>query len=180
MDAPVTPWMENDVLARRMTEMGWKWQRMVGAFFEAKDLHVVLPPYSWRETREDIPLHNDSLDLIVEGHRIEVKSRDLDFSTDPRTFPYERAFVDTVSSYDSHAVKPLAYVFVSQRTGAMLSTPGRHPDAVASWTQTRAFDHVRKIHDMFYLVGREWLTPIDVLVARLRDIKSLPSTTEPL
>lgn len=160
--------MENDALARRLTELGWKWQRMVGAYFEACGLPVVLPPYSWRPTREDIPLHNDSEDLIVCGERIEVKSRDLVFTSDPKTFPYETAFVDTVSSYDSHAVKPLAYVFVCQKTGAMLSTPGRHPDAVASWTKKRAYDHVRGIQDMFYLVGRDRLSSIDLLVDRLK------------
>lgn len=164
------PWMENDALARRLTEEGWKWQRMVGSFFEARGLPVILPPYSWRATHEEIPQHSDSKDLIVCGERIEVKSRDLDFTSDPTTFPYDQAFVDTVSSYDNYSIKPIAYVFVSQRTGSMLATPGRHIDSVSRWTTKRAYDHVRGIHDLFYLVDRSLLTSIGVVVNHLKSL----------
>lgn len=162
-------WIENDELARRETEKGWKWQRYVANFFEASGLPVDLPPYTWRKSVEDIKDHSDSRDMTVAGQRIEVKSRNLLFNSIAMTFPYERAFVDTVRSYDHYKEKPIAYVFVSQKTGAMLATIGRE-EAVESWEVVERFDEVRQITDKFYTVDRRKLTTMIPLVRRLREI----------
>lgn len=163
----MTAWIENDELARKLTEQGWWWQRFVGAFFQAHGLEVDLPEYSWRESIADIPEHEDSVDLTISGERIEVKSRNLYFTCDPRTFPYDRAFVDTVRKYELHDPKPLAYVFVSQKTGSMLCVPGRNEDEVSRWDIVEKFDHVRKINERFYTVDRSRMTGPAVLVNRL-------------
>jgi len=162
--------MKNDVLARELTELGWKWQRYVGAFFEAHGLEVELPEYTWRENAAQIKDHLHSWDLKVCGHRIEVKSRDIAFDTYWRTFPYERAFVDTVHKYEAHEIKPMAYVYVSQHTGAMLTTPGSIAARDAWWEQQQAKDHVRKITDTFYTVNRKNLDPVTKLLQRLKEI----------
>jgi hypothetical protein len=162
-------WMENDELARRETEKGWKWQRYVADFFEASGFPVDLPPYTWRKSVEDIKDHADSRDMTVAGQRIEVKSRNLLFNSIPMTFPYERAFVDTVRSYDHYKEKPIAYVFVSQLTGAMLATIGRQ-DAANTWEVAERYDEVRQITDKFYTVDRRKLTTVIPLVRRLREI----------
>lgn len=162
-------WIENEALARELTELGWKWQRFVGNFFEASGFEVELPDYSFRDTVADIKDYSDSYDLMVEGERIEVKSRDLYFTAIPMTFPYPRAFVDTVSSYDHYKIKPLAYVFVSQQTGGMLCAPGRNQAEVDRWEIVTRKDHVRGITDDFYTVARNRLTPISKLVELLRN-----------
>lgn len=165
------PWMENDDLARKLTETGWKWQKFVATFFEAHGLSVDVPEYSWRKTRGEIKDHLHSWDMTVCGRRIEVKSRDLSFDTYWRTFPYERAFVDTVHKYEAHEVKPMAYIYVSQQTGAMLTTPGSADARDAWWEKKEAKDHVRKITDTFYTVGREHLDPIGKLLERLKELQ---------
>ena len=161
-------WMENDALAREQMEIGWKWQRFVGAFFECHGFEVELPVFSFRKDAAHIEDYADTEDLMVNGERVEVKSRNLHFTSDPATFPYPRAFVDTVNSYDTYKVKPIAYVFVSQLTGGMLSTPGRHVDAVRTWQIEERYDNVRSITDRFYTVGFSQITGIDVLVKKLR------------
>ncbi len=166
-----TPWMENDELARTLTEAGWKWQLYVARFFEAHGFEVDVPEYSWRNSREEIKDYLHTWDLKICDQRIEVKSRDLAFDTYWRTFPWERALVDTVHNYEAHEVKPMAYIYVSQHTGAMLTTPGSVEARDAWWEKKDAFDHVRKINDTFYTVGREHLDPITKLLARLKELQ---------
>jgi hypothetical protein len=163
-------WIENDELARRETEKGWKWQRFVADFFEASGFEVDLPPYTWRKSVEDIKDYSDSRDMTVAGQRIEVKSRNLLFNSIAMTFPYERALVDTVRSYEHYKAKPIAYVFVSQMTGAMLATVGR-AEASSMWKVEEKYDAVRKITDKFYTVDRRQLTTVIPLVRRLREIQ---------
>lgn len=163
-------WIENDELARRETEKGWKWQRFVANFFEAQGLTVDLPPYTWRKSVEDIKDYSDSRDMTVAGQRIEVKSRNLLFNSIAMTFPFERAFVDTVRSYDHYKVKPIAYIFVSQLTGAMLATVGKEV-ASYTWKVEEKYNAVRQITDKFYTVDRRQLTTVIPLVRRLREIQ---------
>jgi hypothetical protein len=159
------PWMKNDALARQQMEIGWRWQRFVGAFFEALEFPVTLEVNSFRKSVAQIPEYSDSHDLVVAGERVEVKSRDLFFTSDPMSFPYETAFVDTVRKYNVHESQPIAYVFVSQKTGALVWTPGRDS---SKWTKEGSPDHVRGIKDEFYLVSKNRLLPIDDLVRTLR------------
>ena len=170
---PVKPWIENDELACSEMRKGWYWQKVIGAYFEAHGLPVVLDPFRFRETRADIPEFRDTPDLLVAGERIEVKSRNLKFWT-PATFEYARPLVDTVSSYDAYEEKPLAYVFVSQTTGAWICTPGRRPDAVARWTIEEHYDAVRRIDDMFYTVPRSLCGTPAPLLAHLKKINKTP------
>jgi len=162
------PWMENDALARQLTETGYKWQRYIAGFFEAHGLPVDVPDYSWRGSTEEIKDYLHTWDMKIYDQRIEVKSRDITFDTYWRTFPWERAFVDTVHKYEAHEVKPMAYIYVSQHTGAMLTTPGSIAARDTWWEKKEAFDNVRKITDTFYTVGREHLDPITKLLDRLK------------
>ena len=164
------PWMENDELAKQLTETGHKWQRYVAGFFEAHGLDVEVTDYSWRGSRDEIKDYLHTWDLKICGQRLEVKSRDMAFDTYWRTFPWERAFVDTVHKYEAHDVKPMAYIYVSQHTGAMLTTPGSTDARDAWWETKEAFDNVRKITDTFYTVSREHLDPVTKLLARLKEL----------
>lgn len=165
--------MENDQLAYEQMRTGWFYQKFVGAFFEAHGLTVSLDPFKFRADRDHIADFRDTPDLIVEGERIEVKSRDLKFWT-PATFNYARPFVDTVSSYDAYEVKPLAYVFVSQQTGAMVCTPSRNSEAVSRWGIEEHHDSVRDIDDVFYTTTKNLLRTPAQLLECLKNINPKP------
>jgi hypothetical protein len=160
--------MENDELAFRQMRIGWLWQKYVACFFEAHGLPVDLPEFALRESRKHIADFADERDLTVAGHRIEVKSRDLHFTTFPVSFPWARPFVDTVNSYDYYKVKPIAYVFVSQKTGALLATRGGQDECDEWWEKQEKYDKVRGIKDTFYVTSKTRLTPIGPLLDRLR------------
>ena len=165
------PWIENEDLAIKQFEIGWAWQRFVGCYFAAHGLPVELPPLKIRESVADISKFADERDLVVAGQRIEVKSRSFYFTSDPRTFPWDRPFVDTFGGYEVKTDKPIAYVFVSQVTGALLSTPASAEERDAYWTTVVRPDRMRNIQrETFYVTPRSRLSSIDRLVARLKEI----------
>lgn len=170
-----TPWMENDALARQQMEIGWEWQSFTKDFFESKNLEVNLPDFAFRKSVEKIKDFEDEPDLFVEKQRIEVKSRGLTFTEDPNSFPYDRAIVDTKSSYEHYESKPIAYVFISQETKAMLWTPAgfddQGRDISSRWQIQTLNDHVRDINDQFYLVRKDELRPISLLVDLLSAVR---------
>lgn len=93
---------------------------------------------------------------------IEVKSRDLWFTEDPNTFPFETAFVDTVQGWDKKTPEPLAVLVVSQREPHHCLVIPRA--SKKSWTVRRAFDQKRGYSDDFYQINRTSLAPFDALV----------------
>ena len=87
---------------------------------------------------------------------IEVKSRRLNFSEKPSSYPKSTAFVDTEFGWKLKDPLPLAVVLVSQETGSLLVIP---ISSMPTWTTTRRFDNVRKIEDTFLLVNKKHLKP---------------------
>ena len=80
-------------------------------------------------------------DITLSDNRVlEVKSRDLSFTADPASFPYETAFMDTVEGWAAKDVTPVAVAVVSQKTGAVLVAPVSKFD---EWTRRTIFDGKR-------------------------------------
>jgi hypothetical protein len=107
----------------------------------------------------------NSKDLMVNGKRIEIKSRKEAF-TSPESFPYKTAIVDTVKKYDKRDDKPFAYVMVSRITGAMLWVDATIPE---NWSIIKKFDKTRKYYDNFYEIPREQMQTMDSLISVLKE-----------
>jgi hypothetical protein len=86
------------------------------------------------------------------GH-FEVKSRRLKFHNNI-DFPFETAFLDTVSGWEQKSEKPLAIIIVSQITGGIAVAM---PDTKPHWETVTTFDRVRHITDTWYTVHRHHL-----------------------
>jgi len=170
MSTEIKPWAENDDLFFKMLEAGYGWQLLPYVYFKQHGFDVQMPKLDVRDSIKTAGTYRDTLDLLVDGHRIEVKSRAVRF-TNPADWPSNRlpAFVDTESKYDSHAEQPLAYIFVSQLTGAMVCTDGRSC-AKSRWSIVSKRDRVRNINENFYAVDRQYLRSLDTLVDLLREI----------
>ena len=121
-------------------------------------------PFS--QSKEEIKDYtlNDK-DIIVGDEIIEVKSRNLFFTDNPSSFPYDELIVDTVSGYEAKEKKPLAYVMVSQKTGGMFIIPTAFS---ASWKIEKKYDRERKHEDFFYLVSKSFGRPFLQLVNKLK------------
>ena len=163
----MTSWAQNDGLFLAELREGYAWQMLPAVFFTLQGFRVNMPTLEERQSLADIAKWIDSVDLEIEGHILEVKSRNEVF-TAPSTFPYQTIIVDTVSGYEGKAHKPLAYVFVSRPTGAMICLRGDTPHA---WAIERKHDHVRDIDDNFYVAPIAGLRSLSALVTALQGFR---------
>lgn len=105
--------------------------------------------------------------ILNNGQVLEVKSRNLAFTNDPSSFPFGTILVDTVSGYEAKEVKPMAYVFVSQKTKGIFALPTY---TSGDWTIEKKFDNERKHYDSFYVASLDLCRPFATLVNHLRSL----------
>ena len=162
-------WFDNDELFRQKLETGHRWARAVAERLQAEGIDARLTPLRWRNSIDDRHRFRNEQDVVVntdEGqYVIEVKSRDLDFDEEPSSYPYDTAYVDTVSGWDQKDREPTAVVLVSQLTGGMLVVPVRKTRA--HWRKVRNFDRRRSISDWWYEVDKQFLKPMSDLISWL-------------
>lgn len=150
-------WATNDPLFRELCESGYRWQYLPAVWFLAQGQHVEMPQLELRADISDAPRFADSVDIIVNGHTIEIKIRDIVF-TSAADYPYPTAIVDTVKGLsEEHA----AVVLVSQETGAMLAVNPRKRDG---WTREWRTDRVRGFEEEFWFAPRSALRPMSALL----------------
>lgn len=127
------------------------------------DLEIAKSPDEWRRftlTEKDIILEN--------GDILEVKEIAQHFTDDPTSWPFYKVIVDTVSGYDAKPTKPIAYIFVSKITGAMLSMATERP---RDWEIVTKHDKYRDIDERFYFAPKSTLRPMSALIKYLRGRK---------
>ncbi len=108
-------------------------------------------------------------DVIVGDLVLEVKSRNLKFDSFD-DFPYEKVLIDTVHGYESKAIKPFAYVIVSQITGKMFAISNA---SKSNWTVGDVHDPHRNVDYEAYFVTRQYCRPfidlVDILLEYSND-----------
>ncbi len=149
-------------------EAGHKFNEIVAMRLKEFGVMAEVPEFSFAQSKAEIRDYtlNDK-DVIVGDNVIEVKSRNLAFTDDPSTFPYDDLIVDTVSGYEAKEPKPIAYVMVSQKTGGMFVIPTAFSK---SWRVERKYDRDRKHEDDFYLTNKRFGRPFSQLVSKLKEI----------
>ena len=162
----VVNWSENDTLFFKELKEGHQWQYLPAVFFQLHGLLVEVPELRVRDSIQEACKWKDSVDLIVNGRLIEVKSRNEHF-TSSASFPYHTILVDTVSGYKAKETKPLAYVMISRPTGAMLTLKAT---SSKGWLIETKYDRIREIHDEFFVSDRANLQTLDCLVAFIKSL----------
>jgi len=162
------PWAQNDALFKKLVSDGHAWQALPFIFLKLSGFDVEMPNLTIRPHISEAKRWLHTYDLKIGEHLIEVKSRPFRF-TGPQDWPSPRlpAFLDTTKKWEAKPAKPFAYIFVSKPTGGMVSTCSV-AGASGRWERLWRFDHVRKINEEFYAVGRQHLVTMDVLVDALR------------
>jgi hypothetical protein len=167
-------WSEDDGKFRRLLREGYRWQMLPYAYLASCGLNVEMPELSVRDSIHDAERWLETSDLIVTERDVrfvvQVKSRPF-FFTDHLTWPKQKlpAFVDTTKKWDAQAIKPYAYVFVSQLTGCMLATRATR-SARERWVVLQRRDSVRGFEEAFYAVGAEHLRPMCDLVDAIKKL----------
>ena len=143
---------------------GGKYAEMVAARLQADGIRCYAPAIQIARTqqeREHMTMYETDIvfDWMQQG--LEVKSSSRVFGDMVDAYPNETLFVDTVSGFDAKVVKPIAYIFVSQRGGGMVCLS---PKTQPSWRRVEAYDRKREINDCFYSVDKGKLQSYEALV----------------
>lgn len=158
------PWIEDEEFFREQREVGQAYQEVVAGKFRSFGMSVTVLDDGFRSSIGQIDLFTRySSDLLVDGEKVEVKSRSVKF-TSPDDWKLWPMIIDTVSSFDEKDQKPLCYVFVSQETEALM---GVMTSTMPAWTKHKIYDRSRLITDEFYCVSREHVLDERQLVHRL-------------
>lgn len=156
-------WHENDQLFEKELLSGFAWQLLPTAYFRAHGLTVERPDVGVGGAAPSLAF-TDSTDLVVNGRKIECKSRQIWF-TSPDTIPANRCplFIDPLDKYE-RKTPPFAYVAISRPTGAMIATHGKRTN---EWKVEDRFDSVREIQVTSLGVPRSCWRTMDTLLQRL-------------
>jgi hypothetical protein len=166
-DSQISGWFSNDALFFSELEKGHEFSIEVARRLRMLGIEATVPPISKRIHVDDRDLYDNEADIIIPGNPeyvIEVKSRDLYFEC-AHDFPYETIFVDTVRGWEQKNPRPIAVVMISRQTLGMAVVKG---STRPTWTTEQAYDNVRKISDIFYMMPREQLAGFGQLVGFLR------------
>lgn len=104
--------------------------------------------------------------VLLDGRVIEVKGVSPEFDWEPESYTVrDTIIVDTESGYLGKEVKPIAYVFVSKVTEAMLVISTK---TESEWRVITAPDKSRSIEaERFLVASTKLLRPMDDLIAFL-------------
>ena len=143
---------------------GGRFAEIVAARLQADGINCFAPPIQIARTqqeREHMTMFETDIVFGWLKQGLEVKSSSRIFGDVAGEYPFDTLFVDTVSGFDAKVVKPVAYIFVSQKGGGMLClSPKTKPD----WKIVDAFDSKRQINDCFYSVHKSKLQTYASLV----------------
>lgn len=159
--------MSYDDVFRREAVIGHTWSQRVANALNLSGIKCHATPLEFAKDAQDRARFGNEQDVVLDllPGCIEVKSRaDLYFTDDPKTYPYETAFVDTVHGWDKKDPRPHAVVLVSRPTGHFLVVGAGSQE---HWTKEVRFDRQRKITDTFYMAHKQYLRPFDRLVEHL-------------
>jgi len=168
-DSKGKPWCRNDEKAAWLMVNGYYEQTLVKFHLQRRGIRVQDEGLRIRDTWESPTESSGKRDLLLFEHNLEMKARDVAFVS-PGDWPYDTVIVDTKSDWDQKAVKPLAYIFFSQRTRRMIWTPGGDS---SRWIVDTHHDRVRGYDEAFYEVGKHETYPMHVLVEILRLISDV-------
>jgi hypothetical protein len=165
----MTSWINNHELFLKELATGNKWAAHVAEHLNSVGISCYTPESKIRKNISEISSFSENEKDIVftemSGH-LEVKSRALAFNKLVQSYPYDTAFVDTVSGWEKKLEKPLAVILVSQKTSSMLYIP---VNTSHLWSSERKYDRVRGITDTWLTVDKKHLLPMSELVSFLKN-----------
>lgn len=162
-------WGYANGLFRKEASIGLKFAKAVASYLNSCNIDCHVNEIEYAETAQDSGrFRTYEQDIILDKMPgcLEVKSRRLNFNSNPESYPFPTALVDTIYGWEQKAKTPLAVVLISQQTNAMLVIP---PSTKDSWTEFSSFDKARQIHETWYECPKSKLVRVEELVQFLLD-----------
>lgn len=167
-------WRDDDAGFLDQLRHGKIYQVLVAMVLQSFGIDVAVHDRGERRHRGERDLYTGETDLVANGHRMEVKSRGYSFmvSDEPphlRGFRYDTIIVDTVAKFDGYREDggrrlPIAYVLVSQLTGAVGVVSTR---TAGNWVRISRHDRTRQYDEQFYAASILSVRPFYQLIAWL-------------
>ena len=157
---------------------GHSWNQRVGDYLREQGIPCEVPDLQYATTEEEIARFSaEEKDIILwDGSVLEVKSQSREFTSEPSQYPWDDFIVDTIG-YHLKLVKPIAYVFVSQPTGAMLAL---NTNTEASWWEQTKTDGRDGIPSKSLISSKANLRTMAALIAHLRGRYEASLANQPL
>lgn len=111
----------------------------------------------------------DQKDILVNGHRLEVKyirNDDYPFGDTPESFKGKQLLVAKVASIEKHVHRPLAYVFVHATTGGILALPFTE-EVTDLFYERQMFSDGKEVPGAYLGQPQKYLKTIEWLVEEL-------------
>ena len=147
---------------------GHYYNELVGEYLAVHGIANTVPALEIAKSKADRARFttNEKDVVLADGRVIEVKSVSPAFDWEPESYTArDTIIVDTESGYQGKAVKPIAYVFVSQVTEAMLVISTK---TEGQWHTIIAPDISRGIEaERFLVASTKLLRPMDDLTGFL-------------
>jgi hypothetical protein len=158
-------WRDDDQGFRDWARLGYEWQRPVLDALLQAGLPAVMPRLELREHVREAKRFYNQADILVGDHRIEVKSVAFEFRR-ARDWPHDAVRMDPVMKWLKKHPRPLAYVFISRKTRAMLAVRGN--DEGRTGRAYAVEDRERGTKDRWVTMPREDLVSMNTLIAYLQ------------
>ena len=145
---------------------GHDWNQRVGDYLRSQGIPCEVPDLQYAKTEQEIAQFSaEEKDIILwDGSVLEVKSQSREFGAQPTQYAWDHFIVDTIG-YRLKRVKPIAYVFVSKPTGAMLTL---NTNTEASWWEETITDGRDGIPSKSLISAKANLRTMAALIAHLR------------
>jgi hypothetical protein len=164
-------WMDDAEYFRRQRAVGQSFQECVATHLRAQGVDpIVSYNDGFRASVAEIQRYTrESKDLLIRGHHFEVKSRAVQF-TSPDDWPrnYWPMFLDTVDGLNAKNVEPTGYIFISQKTYAIM---GVLLKSIKDWSIEKRFDNQRGFAENFYCIPRSCVLSEPELVQVLQALQ---------
>jgi hypothetical protein len=157
--------MREKDMGKRITT-GHDWSEVVGEYLRTQGIPCEVPPLTFAKTEEEREIYAVmEKDIILwDGSVLEVKSQSREFGAQPTQYAWDHFIVDTIG-YFLKDVTPIAYVFVSQPTGAMLTL---NTNTEASWWEETITDQRDGVPSRSLISAKANLRTMAALIAHLR------------
>lgn len=119
-----------------------KWEAYVAGKIARGGIQVLQQPFTLATSRAELKAYAKTVDLIVAGFPVEVKSKGVEFGDEPSEYPYEDILICASSAYKNKYGADGQhgdFIHVSTRTGALLWLP-----AGSACGERRVYDSRRK------------------------------------
>lgn len=118
-----------------------RWEAYVAGRLARAGLQVVHNPFTLAESAKELSQYSNSVDLLIAGRPVEVKSKGTDFGPDPFEYPYPDILICASKSYANKwgEGEHGDFIYVSTRSGSLLWLPAGQADG-----ERRVYDSRRK------------------------------------